>query len=389
MSRNFRQLMISIFIVCCSLIMGYPDSVPAQDEPGFQPLTRQDNPNFKPPELVVSTNPEGIQVIIDGHVVGTSPVSIVGLDPGTHEVYLEAPGFKPLKKNFKILSVPGKTESVSFSLELLPFNVSTTPPGATVYLDNVAKGITPFAMEGVTVGEHNVRITLDGHKTVLRKIDFKPGTVGELENVALVSIAKEKKERNKKERKFSEPETGGFLGLGTAISVIEFGPTVSFGTEGSDIEPEADAQGDYGIGVQYGYWGKIWIFRGSVNYRKFSIGLKDADTINVVNTEFEFSGGAKWGSNKYESRIQPYGIFGLAVSNSELSAGDYNAGDISWRVTAVPIGVLGFITNNFSIGGELKLDYEIYDFSESNGAITSASITKIPIKLGINLLYVF
>src|SRR5436309_15929813 len=52
-------------------------------------------------------------------------------------------------------------------------NVSSDPPGATVYLDGRAAGETPIVLNTLSAGDHRVRLVKDGY----------------LENARLVTVA--------------------------------------------------------------------------------------------------------------------------------------------------------------------------------------------------------
>jgi serine/threonine-protein kinase len=54
--------------------------------------------------------------------------------------------------------------------------VSSNPPGAAITIDQAAAGIAPVTIETLTVGEHEVEATLDGHQPATRTVTLpKPG----------------------------------------------------------------------------------------------------------------------------------------------------------------------------------------------------------------------
>jgi len=53
--------------------------------------------------------------------------------------------------------------------------VSSRPKGATVSVDDKERGRTPLIVKGLSVGEHTVRVVLEGHSLWIKKIRFRPG----------------------------------------------------------------------------------------------------------------------------------------------------------------------------------------------------------------------
>jgi len=64
------------------------------------------------------------------------------------------------------------------------FQFRTQPEGATVWLDGAERGVTPLELEGIDLGEHQVRLVLDDHAEVFRPVDTTDGSKGEV-NVSL------------------------------------------------------------------------------------------------------------------------------------------------------------------------------------------------------------
>jgi serine/threonine protein kinase len=65
--------------------------------------------------LRVESRPSGAAVIVDGRVVGTTPLQISDVEPGAHQIRLELPGHRPWSTTTTI--VAGQTVRVAASLE--------------------------------------------------------------------------------------------------------------------------------------------------------------------------------------------------------------------------------------------------------------------------------
>jgi hypothetical protein len=72
-------------------------------------------PGAKTGALRVESRPSGAAVLIDGRVVGTTPLQISDLEPGPHQVRLELPGHRPWATTATI--VAGQSVRVAASLE--------------------------------------------------------------------------------------------------------------------------------------------------------------------------------------------------------------------------------------------------------------------------------
>jgi serine/threonine protein kinase len=142
---------------------------------------------LKAPEI------EGLKVYVDGQPVNIAPGVPLTMRLETdsdfkHLIHAEAPGYKTFEKSF-VLEGGGKKV---FELELEPvageeakgngtLKVTTTPPGAIVYLDDqqIKPNRTPLQVLDLAAGEHKIRIEMpnylnwpaEGTKTITIKPD--------------------------------------------------------------------------------------------------------------------------------------------------------------------------------------------------------------------------
>ncbi|HEV8323349.1 MAG TPA: PEGA domain-containing protein [Myxococcota bacterium] len=126
----------------------------------------------------IDVTPADARVSLDGEAVaGAPPLLLEALAPGTHELTVTAPGFVAATVTFEAKA--GETAAVSAALKALApatLVVTTTPKGATVTLDGVAVGITPFTMAGVRPDvKHALRVTRDGYAPVSEEFTPAPG----------------------------------------------------------------------------------------------------------------------------------------------------------------------------------------------------------------------
>lgn len=107
---------------------------------------------------------DGVEVSVDGEVVGTTPLTQLELAAGEHTLQLRKERYETLDT---AIMIEGRQTTQTLSLELLPawatVSFSTTPPGATVTVDGMDMGVTPLDAE-LLEGEREVVVKLPAHK---------------------------------------------------------------------------------------------------------------------------------------------------------------------------------------------------------------------------------
>ncbi len=121
------------------------------------------------------TQPRGVTVSVDGRSLGKAPIRVTDLPAGKHRYRLERDGFETVDGRFEFQE--GKNLLITASLDSSDglFVVETTPPGATVELDGVVVGQTPFRQTDLPRGVHTLRVSLEGHATSFRRYDTSQG----------------------------------------------------------------------------------------------------------------------------------------------------------------------------------------------------------------------
>jgi hypothetical protein len=123
--------------------------------------------------IYVSSSPGGASVTLDGSPMGETPSSgslkLNNIATGSHTVALTRPGYQPYSATTSVS--PNTVTEVSAILQpsMTPsgtggLTVTSTPPGANVYLDNTFMGITPLTLSSVAAGSHVVSIRMDGYQ---------------------------------------------------------------------------------------------------------------------------------------------------------------------------------------------------------------------------------
>ena len=120
--------------------------------------------------LMLTSNPSNATVIIDGQVIGNTPMLIDDIWEGEHTVTLK---YDENYKNKTITKDITITEGDTTSLNMGIFgslNVNSTPLGAAVYIDGNRVGNTPLYIPELIIDEHEVTVEYDKLWSKTKKI---------------------------------------------------------------------------------------------------------------------------------------------------------------------------------------------------------------------------
>ena len=116
--------------------------------------------------IAITTTPTGASVYLDGVYKGITPVTLHSVSAGTYTVKLTLSGYEDYEESVRVYA--GQTASITTTMQSIPTTgsiaITTTPAGASVYLDGVYKGTTPFTLHSVSAGTHTVKLTLSGYE---------------------------------------------------------------------------------------------------------------------------------------------------------------------------------------------------------------------------------
>jgi serine/threonine protein kinase len=112
--------------------------------------------------LVVTTDPPGARVIVDGKARGAAPLTL-NLDAGSHKLELRGAG---ASRTIPLTIVAGQQVSQYVDLpkpvaEHGSLRVRSQPDGAEVVIDNTPRGKAPIVVQNLAPGEHVVTVKAD------------------------------------------------------------------------------------------------------------------------------------------------------------------------------------------------------------------------------------
>lgn len=128
-----------------------------------------------PGRLLVNTTPVGAELVIDGAPAGHGNGEPLRLAAGEHQLRIEATRFIT---HDTTLTITGRDELQTLDIMLAPdwgtYQIDSDPPGARILVDDQPAGNTPDRIE-LSSGARHLRLSLDGHRDVVRMINAVAG----------------------------------------------------------------------------------------------------------------------------------------------------------------------------------------------------------------------
>lgn len=156
--------------------------------------------------IAVITSPAGADIYIDNVYKGLSPALFEGVSNGDHSILIRLDTYQEVSKRVTVhgnnqtvqatlyqkttatitTPSPGQIPSATVSpspSEQSPgygsLSVTTTPPGALVYVDGAMKGVSPTTVPMLTEGTHSIVLVMDGYEDLRTTITINSGTTSE------------------------------------------------------------------------------------------------------------------------------------------------------------------------------------------------------------------
>ena len=151
--------------------------------PGYNLSTGKVDEIAKPPEEIDTQNtgainltstPSGAKIYLDDKYQGITPQTLSNLEPGTYQLRLTKSGYQDWQQEVTVS--PDKTIEIFVNLTLLSpalgaINLTSTPSGASVFLDDSFKGVSPIIISNVPVGKHIIKVTKSGYQDWQQEIN--------------------------------------------------------------------------------------------------------------------------------------------------------------------------------------------------------------------------
>jgi hypothetical protein len=159
--------------------------------------------------ITVTSSPASANIYIDNVYKGLSPATFTEVPNGYHVVLIRLDGYQDLTKSVTVTAdnqtvhgalsqkTPSPTTTTSpvqttatGTVSTVPttqaqapgygsLSITTSPPGALVYVDGVMMGVTPTTIPMLTEGPHSITLMMDGYKDLKTTITINTGTTSE------------------------------------------------------------------------------------------------------------------------------------------------------------------------------------------------------------------
>lgn len=159
--------------------------------------------------ITVTSSPSGADIYIDNVYKGLSPATFTAIPNGNHVVLMRLDGFQDIIKSVTVKgddqtvygtltqkgAAPVSTSSPAQAPTTAPgsptpnlpgqvpaygsLSITTSPPGALVYVDGTMMGVTPTTIPMLTEGPHSVTLVMDGYQDLKTTISINAGTTAE------------------------------------------------------------------------------------------------------------------------------------------------------------------------------------------------------------------
>lgn len=124
--------------------------------------------------LLIKSEPSGIEVYIDGAIIGKTPIAETKLQSGVYKVLLKHPDFELWEQDIEIKS--GQINEMYAKLTRLIaygfLDLKTEPPGAKVFLDEKEIGVTPMEKVKLETKRYLVRFEKPGYDKWVRYVNI-------------------------------------------------------------------------------------------------------------------------------------------------------------------------------------------------------------------------
>jgi len=121
--------------------------------------------------VLITSNPVGGKVMMDGKSQGLTPLVLSDLKPGEYSAQVEHINRAPRVIKWAITDIRPKKVSAFLDSDIGKLVLKTEPSRARVYINDKARGISPYRTE-LQEGRHKVKVTLTGFAEVKATVDI-------------------------------------------------------------------------------------------------------------------------------------------------------------------------------------------------------------------------
>jgi hypothetical protein len=127
--------------------------------------------------LTINSSPDSAKVMVNGTILGNTPIRLKSVVPGRYQVQIEKEGFNPYERDITIESGQHPIWDIVLTSPGGSLVVLSEPAEATVKLDGetIENKQTPLLLTDVKSGKHRIEIMREGYQTVSESFEMTPG----------------------------------------------------------------------------------------------------------------------------------------------------------------------------------------------------------------------
>ena len=121
--------------------------------------------------VLITSNPPGGKVTMNGKVQGLTPLVLTDLKPGEYSAQVDHINRAPRVVKWSITDMRPKKVSTSLDSDIGKLVLLTDPPRARVYINDKVSGLTPFRVD-LQEGQHKIKVALTGFADVKATVNI-------------------------------------------------------------------------------------------------------------------------------------------------------------------------------------------------------------------------
>lgn len=114
-------------------------------------------------ELIINSIPSNATVYLNGIESGKTPLDITDIQEGTYNIKVSFPQYVSYQETIEIKKGNLIKREVVLPKAKYYISISSNPPNAKVFIDNIEVGVTPYEDTSISEGKHKIHLELEGY----------------------------------------------------------------------------------------------------------------------------------------------------------------------------------------------------------------------------------
>jgi hypothetical protein len=123
--------------------------------------------------IKINASPANAQITIDGKPKGKAPFS-ENIEQGEHTILIEASGYKKHEQTVVVERSKDCVINVALNVQPGTLSISSTPSGATIFINDMQNEKTPLTVTGLQPGRYTIRAEKNGYDNSTREVELGP-----------------------------------------------------------------------------------------------------------------------------------------------------------------------------------------------------------------------